>query len=101
VSLAGGSPVKQIGKAATESPTPPRELVTLQPGGFANATVRIVEAGNYPSSECGLVKATYLQVYPPNQTTPIYVAYKADACSKTGVALLSTTVVQPGSGGGP
>jgi hypothetical protein len=40
-----------------------------------------------------------LQIYPPNQTTPIYLAYKSTGCSATSVNLLSIGVVQAGSGG--
>jgi len=98
VSLAGGQPVAQVGLAASENPTPPRKLVTLAPGQVANALVRIVDALNFPASRCGPVKTQWIQVYPPNQTTPIYLAYRTTGCSKP-VRILSVTVVQPGSGG--
>jgi hypothetical protein len=98
VSLAGGQPVSQIGLAADENPSPPRELVTLAPGAVANALLRIVAAQNYPSSTCGPVTAQWLRVYPPNQTTPIYLSYTTKACSKP-VRILTVSVVQPGSGG--
>jgi uncharacterized protein DUF4232 len=98
VALAGGNPITQIGLAAAENPTPPRELVTLVPGAAANALLRIVDAGNYPASKCGPVTATWLQIYPPNQTTPIYLKYTSPACSKP-VRILTVNVVQPGSGG--
>jgi hypothetical protein len=97
VSLAGGKPVKQIGKAAKEDPATPRQLVTLQPGVTGNALLRIVDALNYPKSTCGPVAASYLQVYPPNQTTPVYLAYHTTACTKP-VKLLLVDVVKPGSG---
>lgn len=99
VSLAGGHPVKQIGQAADENPATTRELVTLQPGGAGNALLRIVEAGNYPASRCGPVTAHFLQVYPPNQTTPVYVAYRAQACAKP-VHLLTIDAMRPGAGSG-
>ena len=98
VSLAGGQPVTQVGSAAGEDPTTPRKLVTLAPGQVANALLRIVDALNFPASKCGPVKTQWLQVYPPNQTTPIYLAYKTTACSKP-VKILTVSVVQPGSGG--
>ena len=41
---------------------------------------------------------TFLQVYPPNQTTPAYLGYRTQACSKP-VRQLSISVVKPGSGG--
>jgi Protein of unknown function (DUF4232) len=98
VSLAAGHPVTQVGLAAAEDPTTPRKLVTLAPGQVANALLRIVDALNYPTSKCGPVKTQWIQVYPPNQTTPVYVAYNTTACSKP-VRILTVSVVQPGSGG--
>ena len=98
VSLGGGHPVTQIGQAATENPATPRELVTLAPSGEAYATLRIVQAADFPSSSCHPVQATYLQVIPPNQTGTIYVAYRTTACAGS-VNLLTVNVVQPGSGG--
>jgi len=98
VSLAGGSPVKQIGLAAAEDHSSPRVLVTLAPGAVANALLRIVQAANFPPSRCHLVNADYLQIYPPNQTTPVYLKYKAQACTKA-VQILTVSVVKAGSGG--
>lgn len=97
VSLAGGTPVTQIGLAATESTTATRQLVTLAPGAVGNAQLQIVDAGNYPSSSCAPVTATYLQIYPPNQTTPIYLAFSSQTCSKP-VQTLTIGVIQPGTG---
>ncbi len=99
VSLAGGSPVKQIGLAAAEDHTSPRLLITLAPGAVANSLLRIVQAANFPPSRCDLKNATYLQIYPPNQTTPVYLKYKAQACAKA-VQILTVSVVKAGSGGG-
>lgn len=98
VSLAGGHPVTQVGLAASRDPATPRKLVTLAPGQVANALLRIVDALNFPASRCGPVKTQWIQVYPPNQTTPIFLGYKTTACSKP-VRILSVSVVQPGSGG--
>src|SRR5215472_1927013 len=98
VSLAGGQPVSQVGLAASEDPSTPRKLVTLAPGQVANALLRIVDALNFPASKCGPVKTQWLQVYPPNQTTPIFLAYKTTGCSKP-VRILTFGAVRPGSGG--
>jgi hypothetical protein len=97
VSLQTARPLHQIGKPAKENPATPRKLVTLQPQTTANALLRIVDAGNYPASTCGPATAHYLQVYPPNQTTPAYIKYKTQACSKP-VRLMTVDVVKPGSG---
>src|SRR5215472_7797633 len=97
VSLTTARPVKQIGKAAVENPATPRVLVTLQPNVTGNALLQIVDAGNYPPNRCDPVTAHFLQIYPPNQTTPVYLRYKVQACAKP-VRLLTVNVVKPGSG---
>jgi hypothetical protein len=97
VSLQTARPLHQIGKPAKENPATPRKLVTLQPQTTANALLRIADAGNYPESMCGMTTAHYLQVYPPNQTTPAYIKYTTQACSKP-VRLMTVDVVKPGSG---
>lgn len=97
VSLAGGTPATQLGSAATENPATPREVVTLAPGQESFALLRIVQAADFPSSRCGPEPATYLQIFPPNQTTPIYLAYTATACTKP-VNLMTVDVVKPGTG---
>jgi Protein of unknown function (DUF4232) len=88
----------QIGAAAQENPVTPRRLVTLAPGAVANALLRIVDAGNYPPATCHPVTAHWLVIYPPNQTTPVYLRYTSPTCSKP-VRLLTVNVVEPGSGG--
>ena len=99
VALAGGSPVTQIGAAASRSTQTAASLVTLTAGATGNVLLRITQAENYPSATCNPVASTYLQIYPPNQTTPIYLAYKSTGCSATSVNLLSIGVVQAGNGG--
>jgi hypothetical protein len=98
VSLAGGKPVTQIGLPAAESHATTRKLVTLSPGAVANAVLQIAQAVNFPAAKCGLVTAHYLQIYPPNQTTPVYLHYTSQTCAKK-VQVLTVSVVQPGSGG--
>ena len=98
VSLAAGTPVTQVGQAATRSPVAGPTLVTLQPGQAGNALLRITQALNYPAATCSPKATTYLQIYPPNQTTPMYLAYTATGCASTSVKLLTIGVVQAGAG---
>ena len=98
VSLAGGKPVTQIGLAAAESHATPRKLVTLAPGAVANAVLQIAHAVNFPAAKCHVVTADYLQIYPPNQTTPAYLHYTSQTCAKR-VQILTVSAVQAGSGG--
>jgi hypothetical protein len=98
VSLAAGTPVTQVGQAATRSPIAPPTLVTLQAGQAGNALLRVTQALNYPTATCSPKATTYLVIYPPNQTTPIYLAYSATGCASNTVKLLTVGVVQAGAG---
>lgn len=98
VAQAAGTPVTDVGQPSSENPSTPRQLVTLAPGGYANATLQIEEAGNFPASACTQVPATWLAVIPPNQTVPLYISYSSTACQGS-AKLLSVTTVQPGNGG--
>jgi Domain of unknown function (DUF4232) len=98
ISLAGGSPIAQMGQAADEDPATPRELITLAPGAVANALLKIVDAGNFPPALCHPASSTFLQIFPPNQTTPVYLAYSTTACLKP-IHLLRIDAVRSGSGG--
>jgi hypothetical protein len=101
VSFAAGSPVTQVGLAADENPATPRITVTLAPGGVASALLAYLQAGFVvPPSKCAVVSTTYIQVYPPNQTTPTYVAYNSQICSNRSVHELRIDAIRVGSGGG-
>ena len=100
MALAGGTPVTQIGAAAARSTGSSAKLVTLAAGKTANALLQITQAENYSASRCVPKASTYLQIYPPNQTTPIYLAYNSMGCAKTTVPpQLTIGVMQTGSGG--
>ena len=89
----------QAGAAASRSTATAATLVTLNAGQSANALVRIVEAGNYPTGTCKPTATTFLQIFPPGQTTPIYLAYKSTGCASAAVNLLSVSVMTAGTGG--
>lgn len=98
ISLAAGTPVTQVGAAASRSTTAAPKVVTLKPGQTANALLRITQAVNYPASTCQPKPATYLKIYPPDQTTPIYLSYASTGCASTSVNLLTIGPMQPGAG---
>jgi hypothetical protein len=77
VALAGGTPVTEVGLAASRNSSAPRKLITLAPGAVANAL---------------------LQIIPPDQTTPIYLRYTSRGCAKP-VQFLSISAMAAGSGG--
>jgi len=98
VAQAAGTPATNIGQRSTENPAAPRTLVTLPPNGTASAMLRIADSAHYPDGTCKPVKATWLEVIPPNQKSALNVSFGSTAC-KGNVKLLSVTTVQQGSGG--
>jgi hypothetical protein len=96
VSLADSS-ASQIGAAARRSATQSPSTVTLAPGGKANFALGVAEAGNYPAGTCQPKQSAYLKIYPPNQTQPMEIPFKAIGCANSSVKLLSVTVVSSGA----
>jgi hypothetical protein len=95
VTAVGGS---QIGIPATRNPALAARLVTLSPGQTVHAELQVADAQNYPPTDCGLVTAHWLKIYPPNQTAPVYVSFTAQTCSKP-KTILSVQTVQTGTSG--
>jgi uncharacterized protein DUF4232 len=96
VSFVGASGV-QVGMAAVEDPTYPRQLVMLTPGSTVRAELRITDAQNYPPSTCQPATVNRLRVFPPGQTSPLYISFTTTACLSTSVPILSVQTVQQGN----
>jgi hypothetical protein len=94
----GGSP---IGGPAVRDPAFPGELVTLAPGAVAHASLQVAIAANYPAKMCDPATAHWLQVYPPNQYTALYVPFTAQTCTGSipSGSTLGIFVVRPGATG--
>ncbi len=86
----------QVGAAATEDPTYPRQLITLAPGVTAHAELKIGNAQNYPAATCDPATVDRLKIFPPGQTSPLYLTLSATACASTTVPILAVQTVQPG-----
>jgi Domain of unknown function (DUF4232) len=97
VSQADGQPVQDVGQPSSENAATARELITLQPGGYAYATLQIADASNFPASECTPVSSQWLYVIPPNQTAALPVYFASTACNGSAM-LLTVTAVRPGTG---
>jgi len=97
-SLAGGSPLAQIGLAAMTAPSSSRMRVTLNPGQVANALLQISNAGNFSKHACDPVHASYLVIAVPNTLGFYKLAYRTAACAKP-IELLSIVGLEHGSGG--
>jgi hypothetical protein len=96
VSQADGQPVQDVGQPSSEDSATARELVTLKPGGYAYATLKIADASNFPASECTPVSSQWLYVIPPNQYAALPVYYASTACNGS-ARLLTVTAVRPGT----
>lgn len=90
VSFVGDGNGTQLGSAAQFDRTTPHDTVVLQPGGTAQAPLKITQALNYPDADCKPKPADGFRVYPPGSTESLFV--KADnytACTTTTVNLLT------------
>lgn len=90
----------RIGAAATRAHARPSALITLPPGGMANAPVQVADAQNYPTASCSPDSATFMMVYPPGETRAIDVPFKATGCRKSSASILSVQAVTSGAGNG-
>jgi Domain of unknown function (DUF4232) len=79
---------RQVGRAGSRESGAKARTVTLSNGATAAATLRIVEARNFPSSACKQTTAAGLRVYPPNQTMAKTVPFPFEACSRSGPTFL-------------
>jgi hypothetical protein len=99
VSFVSGVGGAQIGAAATRDRSVAAKVVTLAPGQRGSFTLRIVNAGTLPADSCRPVTASWLKIFPPENTAALYVGYTARACTSTATAILSTRAVIEGTGG--
>jgi hypothetical protein len=88
----------QLGAAATRTASPAPGLVTLAPGGTANATMRLTDSAVYPNSECGPVTTAYLRIYPPNQERYVQLSFPGGTtCSNSSIKMLGISAVASGA----
>lgn len=98
VSAGNGTPVTQVGQPANRNSAVASTVVTLAPGGYAYATLQIVDALNYPDPNCKPAPTSWLLVYPPNTSNLLYVPYNTKVCT-TSTVTMSIQAVQAGKGG--
>ncbi|HTX26231.1 MAG TPA: DUF4232 domain-containing protein [Streptosporangiaceae bacterium] len=98
VSLAGGTPLAQIGLAAPVSVggfTP--RAFSVNPGGEGNSLLQISNASNYARATCDPVHASYLVIAVPDDIGFVKLAYSTTACAKP-IQILSVSPISRGSG---
>lgn len=90
----GGS---QVGSAAVRTGSE-MSPVELAPGATATAMVKAAAVGNYPADQCQPQPVSGLDVYSPNTTEVVYLAYPTTGCA-TDDASITQLFVQPVSAG--
>jgi hypothetical protein len=97
VSFVGDNNGTQLGKAADFDRSTAHPTVTLQPGGTAQAPLKITEALNYPQADCKPQQADGFRVYPPGSTAALFVkASGYTACTTDSVSLLTVGALTAG-----
>jgi hypothetical protein len=99
VSFVSGVGGAQIGAAATRDRSVAAKVVTLAPGQRGSFALRVVNAGTLPDASCHPVSASWLKIFPPENTAALYVGYTARACANAAATILSTRAVTEGTGG--
>ncbi len=97
-SLAGGTPLAQIGLAAMPPSGISLEPLTLNPGQVANALLQISNASSFSKAACDPVHASYLVIAVPNTIGFVKLPYSTTACAKP-IELLSMASLAHGTGG--
>jgi Protein of unknown function (DUF4232) len=92
VSLTADATGNPIGAAAARDDATPAADVVLAPGKAGTATLRYTQASNYP--DCTRTPAAGFRIYPPEDTASLFIADPRDACSNTGINLLSVGAFQ-------
>jgi hypothetical protein len=89
---------QQVGAAAARNSIDPVTLVTLPPGGQANALLSLHDAGAYPPAQCQPTKVSWLRIYPPGDYGSVYVQYPAQTCANRAEVIMAVTPVRSGAG---
>lgn len=92
VSLTADANGAPIGAAATRDESTPAADLVLEPGQAGTATLRYSQAANHP--DCTMAPAAGFRIYPPEDTTSLFIAQPRDACSDAETRLLTIGVFQ-------
>ena len=100
VSFVTGRGGSQIGSAAMRDPTEPARSIVVAAGGVAHATLRVVQADNFPAAGCQPTAVSTLKIFPPGQTTALYLAFSSRTCASTSPSDQVLYIQTMGSGAG-
>jgi Protein of unknown function (DUF4232) len=88
----------QLGSAAGRDPSHPAALITLGTGGTAHAELQVTDVANFSPSQCGMVTATGLRVFAPNDFVSHIIPFGFPACQKSGPVYLHVSRMIAGTG---
>jgi hypothetical protein len=98
VSFVTGPSGTQINDPAQRSAaTGPPATVTLAPHGTAHANLLLVNVANYPADLCQPTQAAGIRVYPPDDTTALFVNSPQQICTVNGTGLAQIYPIQTGN----
>ena len=97
VSFVGGGSGQQVNDPFVRDVGTP-VVVTVAPGGAAHVLLLFGHPDAFPAGSCQAVQVDGYRVYPPDETTAVFVAAPQQACSVKGVGVPRVGVVQPGTG---
>jgi Protein of unknown function (DUF4232) len=100
VSFVTGQGGSQIGAAAMRDPTEPARSIVVAAGGVAHATLRVVQADNFPAAGCKPTAVSTLKIFPPGQTDALYLAFSSRTCASTSPSDQVLYIQTMGSGAG-
>jgi hypothetical protein len=98
VAFTSGATGQQIGTEAAVDRAVPAGNVRLAPGATAHAWLQVLDAANYPVSECHPVLAAGLRVVVPGSESASYLPHRVPACKGAfaGSQILTVHPVQQG-----
>lgn len=88
LSYVGGGDGKQVGAAATRTPSKVR-TVTLDPGDRARSAVSETSTGPYSKAQCHPTKVDGFRVYVPDSTKSQFVAHATTTCANPTLDMLA------------
>lgn len=95
VSYVSGDDGHQVGAAARRDRDrpPPAARIWLIPNAHAHAFLDQVNPHNYPSARCHPTTVRGIRVYPPDETSALYIPGKTQTCAKPGTGRPTITAI--------
>jgi hypothetical protein len=97
ISFVTGPSGTQVGDAAARA-SAAGNPVSVRPRGQAHAALLLGQVANYPAGSCRPTRAAGIRVYPPGETTALYVASAREVCAGTGLGFAEVYPIDAGAG---